>query len=64
MMMADNVIEDSELEFCKNMFEKFGYKELLIDEMIDLYRQGIDDVEVWEQFLERAEVHRINLASW
>lgn len=64
MMMADNVIEDSELEFCKNMFEKFGYKELLIDEMIDLYRQGIDDVDVWEQFLERAEVHRINLASW
>lgn len=64
MMMADNVIEDAEMEFCKRMFLKFGYKELLIDEMIDLYRQGVDDTDVWETFLERAENHRMNLASW
>lgn len=64
MMMADNIIEDSEMEFCKKMFRKFGYKELLIDDMIDLHRQGIDDTEVWEEFLEHAEVHRLNLASW
>jgi len=64
MMMADQVIEDSELEFCKKMFEKFGYKELLIDEMIDLYRQGVEDTDVWEEFLERAENYRTNLADW
>ena len=64
MMMADNVIEDEELEFCKDMFHKFGYKELLIDEMIDLYRQGIDDPEKWEEFLEKAEHYRLNLADW
>lgn len=64
MMMADNVIEDAEMEFCKRMFLKFGYKEMLIDEMIDLYRQGIDDTDSWEEFLAKAEVHRINLASW
>jgi uncharacterized tellurite resistance protein B-like protein len=64
MMMADNVIEDSELEFCKNMFEKYGYKELLIDEMVELYRLGVDDTDAWEEFLERAEKYRLNLADW
>ena len=64
MMMADNVIEDAEMEFCKRMFLKFGYKEMLIDEMIDLYRQGVDDNDEWEEFLSRAENQRINLASW
>lgn len=64
MMMADNVIEESEMEFCKRMFKKFGYKDLLIDEMIDLYRQGIDDTDTWEEFLEKAEHYRLNIANW
>ena len=64
MMMADNVIEDSEMEFCKKMFKKFGYKDLLIDEMIDLYRKGVEDTDTWEEFLEKAENYRMNLASW
>ena len=64
MMMADNVIEEEEMRFCKRMFLKFGYKEILIDEMIDLYRQGVDDTEAWEEFLERSETHRMNLANW
>ena len=64
MMMADNVIEDSEMEFCKRMFKKFGYKELLIDEMVDLYRQGVADTEAWEEFLEKSKSQQMNLASW
>ncbi len=64
MMMADNIIEDAEVEFCKRMFRKFGYKDILIDEMIDLYRQGIDDTEVWEEFLERSETYKLNIADW
>lgn len=64
MMMADDVIEDAEMEFCRRMFLKFGYKELLIDEMIDLYRQGIDDTDAWEEFLERSIIHKMNLADW
>lgn len=64
MMMADNVIEDSEMDFCKKMFQKFGYKELLIDEMVDLYRQGVDDTESWELFLEKAENYRQSVADW
>jgi hypothetical protein len=64
MMMADNVIEDSELDFCRKMFKKFGYKEILIDEMMDLYNQGVSDTDTWEEFLEKAEHYRLNIASW
>jgi hypothetical protein len=64
MMMADNVIDDQEMEFCKKMFKKFGYKELLIDEMVDLYRQGVDNTDAWEEFLNQSESHIMNLASW
>lgn len=64
MMMADNVIEDAEMEFCRKMVKKFGYEELLIDEMVDIYRQGVDDTDAWEDFLERSKTLRLNLASW
>jgi len=64
MMMADNVIDDSEMEFCNKMFKKFGYKEMLIDEMIDLHRQGVNDTDVWEEFLEKSEHYRMNIANW
>jgi uncharacterized tellurite resistance protein B-like protein len=64
MMMADNVIEDSEMEFCKKMFKKFGYNLVLIDEMIDLYRQGVDDGEQWEEFLDKAGKFKLHRASW
>jgi len=64
MMMADTIIEDTEMEFCKKMFKKFGYKDILIDEMIDLYRKGVSDTDAWEEFLEKSEHYRLNLASW
>ena len=64
MMMADNVIEDSEMDFCKRMVEKFGYKDSLIDAMIELYNRGIDDTEIWEEFLEQSESHKAHLADW
>lgn len=64
MMMADNVIEDAEMKFCKRMVHKFGYKDILTNEMIDLYRQGIDDIDTWEAFLEKSESHKANLANW
>ncbi len=64
MMMADNVIEDAEMDFCKKMVVKFGYKESLIGEMIDLFKKGIEDTEIWEKFLLSAEQHRLSIASW
>lgn len=64
MMMADDVIEDAELEFCKGMFKKLGYKDALIDEMIKLHKKGVDSAEDWEEFLERSNAYKLNLASW
>ena len=61
MMMADNVIEDSEMEFCLKMTKKFGYKDLIIEEMIELYKKGVNDAEEWEAFLEKAEYYRLGL---
>ena len=64
MMMADDIIEEAELAYCKKMFRRFGYKDKLIDEMIQLYQQGVDDIEAWEKFLEHAENFRLNIADW
>ena len=64
MMMADNVMEDAEMDFIKRMVQKFGYKTILIEEMIDLYRQGVDDSEAWEDFLNRSESLKAHLADW
>ena len=61
--MADNVIEPSEMAFCKKMFRECGYKDLLIDEMISLTRTVVDDTEEWEVFLEKAQAFRLNLTD-
>lgn len=61
MMIADKVINDAEMEFCQKMFKKFGYKEILINEMIEMYGSGIDDTDVWEDFLERSESQKMNI---
>jgi len=59
MMMADNVIEEAEMDFCKKTFKKFGYKESLIDKMIEYYRKGADNTDAWEDFSERSEAYQI-----
>ena len=64
MMMADNVIEPAEMDFCKKMTGKFGYKDSLIDEMLVLYNKGVDDIDTWEAFLDQAESFRKNKANW
>jgi uncharacterized tellurite resistance protein B-like protein len=64
MMMADNVIEPEEMDFCKKMTGKFGYKEALIDEMLTLYSIGVNDVDTWEAFLDKAESFKKNKANW
>ena len=54
MMLADGVIEESEMEFCRNIFKQYGMKEALIQEMIDANRRGgVDEPEAWEDFLEK-----------
>ncbi len=54
MMLADGVIEESEMEFCRDIFKKYGMKEELIRVMIDAYQKGgVVEPEEWENFLEQ-----------
>jgi uncharacterized tellurite resistance protein B-like protein len=64
MMMADNIIKEAELEFCKKMFKKLGYKDTLIQAMIDQHKKGVNDAEDWEKFLEKSNAFKLNLAKW
>lgn len=55
MMLADGVIDDREMEFCRNLFKRFSFKEVLIDEMVEKWNTGnAEDPEQWEIFLDRA----------
>ncbi len=55
MMLADGVIDDREMEFCRNLFKRFSFKEVLIDEMVKKWNKGnAEDPEQWEIFLDCA----------
>jgi uncharacterized tellurite resistance protein B-like protein len=56
MMLADDVIDDREMDFCKAMFKRFGFDNSLIDDMIQAYKLGgLEDQEDWDNFLEKAK---------
>jgi hypothetical protein len=58
MVLADKVVDESEMEFCRNLFERFGYKEELIDRMIKMNQnKEVRDYEDWEFFLEDSKVY-------
>jgi len=40
MVYADGVVDDSEVDFCKDVVSKFGYKEALVDKLIELFSTG------------------------
>jgi uncharacterized membrane protein YebE (DUF533 family) len=53
MMMADGVIDEREMTFCRRMFRRFGFKDGLIQDMIEAYQKGnLDDLEAWEAYVE------------
>lgn len=54
MMLADGVIEESEMTFCRDIFKQYGMHEDLIQEMIDAYQKGgIGEQDDWDKFLEK-----------
>ncbi len=60
MMLADGVIDDREMEFCRNLFKRFRFNEVLIDEMVEKWNTGnAEDPEQWEIFLDQAMKHII-----
>ncbi len=55
MMLADGVIDDREMEFCRDIFNRFGFREALINVMVETWETGAaEDPEQWETFVEKA----------
>jgi len=48
MVYADGVVDDNEVTFCKDVVEKFGYKEALVDKLIELFKTGDPVPADWE----------------
>lgn len=40
MVYADGIVDDNEVVFCKDVVHKFGYKETLVDKLINLFEKG------------------------
>jgi len=40
MVYADGVVDDNEVEFCKEVVSKFGFKDTLVDKLLDLFAKG------------------------
>ncbi len=40
MVYADGVVDDNEIVFCKDVVSKFGYKESLVEKLIDIFKKG------------------------
>ena len=56
MMMADEVIDEKEMEFCHMMCERMSIKPKVIDEMVKIYKRGgVQDFEEWEDFVEESK---------
>jgi hypothetical protein len=54
-------VDENEIEFCKNLFSRFQYKEELIDVMIEKARAGeVEDYDEWESFLEESKKYQLN----
>ncbi len=55
MVYADGVVEDSEVEFCEDMVDKFGYKKEIVAWLIKLFDQGnIPTANEWDELKTRA----------
>ncbi|CAN5433141.1 hypothetical protein BH23BAC1_BH23BAC1_10430 [soil metagenome] len=61
MMLADGVIEKTEIEFCLNFVRKFGYKESLLEIMINYIQSEIKDHESWKVFKQESMALKISI---
>jgi len=60
MMMADEIIDDKEMEFCESMCKKMKLKPELIEEMVKIYKRGgVQDFEEWEDFVEESKKYTV-----
>ena len=59
MMMADKVIEEEEMVFCKKMVRRFGYQDKLLNEMIAMYQPGVDEIDNWGSFVDESMAYQL-----
>jgi uncharacterized tellurite resistance protein B-like protein len=56
MMLADGMIDEKEMDFCRNIFSRFGYREDLISTMISAHESGgLEEPMEWEAFVEKVK---------
>ena len=61
MMMADNIIEQNEMDFCEQMCRQMQLDKRVIQDMVLIYeRGGVQDFEEWEDFVEKWKKHQLN----
>ena len=53
MIYADGVVDDNEVDFCKDMVAKFGYKESLVDKLLELFEKGDPPPQEWDEVKSR-----------
>jgi uncharacterized membrane protein YebE (DUF533 family) len=49
MVYADGVVDDNEVDFCKDVVAKFGYKETLVDKLLALFKNGDPVPSDWNE---------------
>ena len=56
MVYADRVVEESEVEFCEDLMEQFGFKKEIVRWMIDMFDKGNPPTpEAWEELKEEGK---------
>ncbi|MEM6523706.1 MAG: hypothetical protein AAGF85_09330 [Bacteroidota bacterium] len=56
MVYADGIVEDSEVSFCEELMERFGFKKEIVAWIIDNFEKGNPPVpEAWENLKEEGK---------
>ncbi|HNP17802.1 MAG TPA: hypothetical protein PKL31_05155 [Fulvivirga sp.] len=55
MVYADGIVEDSEVAFCKDLVNQFGYKEEMVAWLISIFDQGNEPTDTeWAEYKKEA----------
>lgn len=57
MVYADGVVEDSEIEFCEELVDKFGYKKDIVQWLIKIFDEGnVPNQLEWDELKGQAKL--------
>jgi len=55
MVFADGRVDEKELEFCRHMVKGMGFREDLVNKMLELFDHGVPNPDDWADFKEQAQ---------